>query len=807
MIRNYLKTAIRTLRKNVGFTIINVLGLALGLATCMLIVFYVVDELSFDKYNTKAERIYRADMQIKFGGIDQLYACTPAPLSAAFESDFPEVEKSVRLLQRGGYNIKKGDLNIQENKVIFADSTLFDVFTLPMIAGNPQKALVEPKSVVITETTAMRYFNTTQVVGKTLTLNEHLLYTVTGVIKDIPTQSHFNYDFILSMSTTEESRENAWLANNFNTYILLKPGTNAKQFEAKLPALMRKYAGPQLQSGLNITFDAFEAGGNKYDLSLMPLKDIHLKSNMVSELDRNGNIQYVYIFGATAVFILLIACVNFMNLSTARSANRAREVGVRKVLGSRRKYLVAQFLSEAIIVTFVATVIALVAAYSLLPAFNNLSGKSIELNAASLVWLVPALLVAVLLIGLLAGSYPAFFLSRFQPIDVLKGKLSAGFNGSRLRSSLVVFQFFVSIVLIIGTLVIYNQLKYIQQKDLGYNRNQVLVIHGVNGLDEKGKVFKDEVRQLPGVSGVTMTGFLPTENYRNSSSVYQERGLDPNKAVLAQIWTVDADYLSMLDIKLAQGRNFSSEMPTDSSAMIINETAAKQMGVPDPLNKSMFLPMDNMAKTFKEFHIVGVIKDFNFASLRANVSPVILMYGQDNGALSVKINTANITPLMSQLKDKWKSFQPGKEFEYSFMDDDFDALYRAEQRMGTIFIIFTSLTIIIACLGLFGLAAYAAEQRTKEIGIRKVLGANLAAIVSILSKDFIKLVVIAILIAVPVAWLAMQQWLKGFAYRQNIQWWVIVLAALLALVIAFVTISFQSIKAALANPVTSLKNE
>jgi putative ABC transport system permease protein len=807
MIKNYLKTAIRTLRKNVGFTAINVLGLALGLATCMLIVFYVVDELSYDKYNTNADRIYRANMQIKFGGIDQTYASSPAPLAGTFQNDYPEVEKAVRLLQRGGYNVKKGNQNIHENKVILADSTLFDVFTLPMIAGDPKKALVEPKTVVITETTARRYFNTTQAVGKTLTFNQKDLYKVTGVIKDMPKQSHFNYDFILSMTSTQESKENAWFSNNFNTYVLLKPGVDVKKFESKLPSLMRKYAGPQLQSILHLSFEAFEGGGNRYQLALMPLLDIHLKSNLVSELDHNGNIQYVYIFGAVAIFILLIACVNFMNLSTARSANRAREVGVRKVLGSQRKYLVAQFLSESMMVTFVSTVIALVAAYFLLPVFNNISGKSIELNTSSLIWLVPALLATVLVIGFLAGSYPAFFLSGFRPIDVLKGKLSSGFKGGMLRSTLVVFQFFIAIVLIIGTLVIYNQLKYIQNKDLGYNRSQVLVVHGVYNLGDQSKVFRDEVKQLPGVTGVTMTGFLPTSDYRNSSSVFQERSLDPKKAVLAQTWMVDDHYLSTLDIKLIKGRNFSSQMPTDSAAMIINETAARLMGVRDPLNKSMFLPMDNMAKTFKEFHIIGVIKDFNFASLQNNVSPVILMYGQDNGALSVKLNTANITSLMSLIKNKWKSIQPGKEFEYSFMDDDFDSSYRAEQRMGTIFIIFTSLTIVIACLGLFGLAAYAAEQRTKEIGIRKVLGANVANIVGMLSKDFIKLVIIAIVIAIPVAWFCMHLWLQTFAYRQNIQWWVIVLAAFLAVLIAFVTISFQSIRAALANPVRSLKNE
>ncbi|AYL94836.1 ABC transporter permease [Mucilaginibacter celer] len=807
MFKNYLKTAYRTLKKNVGFTAINVFGLALGLATCMLIVFYVVDELSYDKYNIKADRIYRANMQIKFGGIDQKYASSPAPLSAAFQNDYPEVERTCRLLQRGGYNVKKGNQIIHENKVILADSTLFDVFTLPMVAGDPKKALVEPKTVVLTETTAKRYFNTTQAVGKTLTLGENGLYKVTGVIKDMPKQSHFNYDFILSMTTTQESKENAWFSNNFNTYVLLKPGTDIKKFEAKMPGLMRKNAGPQLQSILHLTFDKFEADGNKYQLSLMPLLDIHLKSNLVSELDHNGDIQYVYIFSAVAIFILLIACVNFMNLSTARSANRAREVGVRKVLGSQRKYLVAQFLSESMMVTFVATLMAFAAAYFLLPLFNNIAGKSIELSTASFVWLVPALLVTVLVIGFLAGWYPALFLSGFQPIEVLKGKLSAGFKGGLLRSSLVVFQFFVSIVLIIGTLVIYNQLKYIQNKDLGYSRNQVLVVHGVYNLGEQSKVFRDEVKQLPGVTGVTMTGFLPTSDYRNSSSVFQERSLDPKKAVLAQTWTVDDKYLPTLDIKLTKGRNFSDQMPTDSAAMIINETAARLMGVRDPLNKSMFLPMDNMAKTFKEYHIIGVIKDFNFNSLEYNITPIMLMYGQDTGSLSVKMNTANITSLMALIKDKWKSIQPGREFEYSFMDDDFDASYRKEQRMGTIFIIFSSLTIIIACLGLFGLAAYAAEQRTKEIGIRKVLGANVANIVGMLSKDFIKLVFIAIVIAIPVSWFFMHKWLQGFAYRQNIQWWVIALAAVSAVLIAFATISFQSIRAALANPVRSLKNE
>jgi putative ABC transport system permease protein len=609
------------------------------------------------------------------------------------------------------------------------------------------------------------------------------------------------------MSTLAESKDDAWFSNNFNTYVLLRDGADPRKFKAKLPLLMRKYAGPQLQSILHITFDQFEKAGNKYQLNIIALKDIHLKSNAVSELAPNGNIQYVYIFTAVAIFILLIACVNFMNLSTARSSNRAREVGVRKVLGSPRKYLIFQFLAESVMVTFIAAVLAIITAYLFMPVFNNMADKSFSFNIGALSWLLPGMLAAVLIIGCLAGFYPAFFLSAFQPIEVLKGKLANGFKGSWLRSFLVVFQFSISIFLIIGTLVIYNQLKYIQSKDLGYSRNQVMIIHGIYEMGAQAATFKNEVKQLPGVINATMTGFLPTMDYRNNSSVFPDRNLDQKKAVLAQTWMVDEDYIGTLGLKLVKGRNFNKQMGTDTASMIINETAAKLMDVADPVNKMLYVPQDNMAKVWKGYRIVGEIKDFNFNSLKTNISPVVLMYGEDRGALSLKVKTANITTLMGLVKSKWKSVAPNREFNYSFMDDDFDATYRAEQRMGTIAIVFTTLAIIIACLGLFGLAAYAAEQRSKEIGIRKVLGAEVSTIVAMLSKDFIKLVLIAILVATPLAWLAMHQWLQSFAYRQNIQWWVIAVSAFLAVFIAFATISFQSIKAALSNPVKSLRSE
>ncbi len=808
MIKNYLKTAIRNLLKNKGFTAINVLGLALGIATCLLILFYVFDELSYDHYNKNAERIFRVNNGIKFGGNENTYAVTAPPAAMALKADFPEIEEAVRFRERGGLRIKKGNQNIQEDKVVYADSTLFAVFTLPMIEGDPAEALKEPHSVVITEQTAKKYFNRTNVVGQVLMVNDKQPYKVTGVIKDIPSQSHFNFDIFVSMASLDESREDSWLSINFNTYILLRPGSDYKKLEAKLPGFMRKHAGPQVQSALNISFDAFEQSGNYLRLSLIPLTKIHLESNLQAELGANGNIQYVYIFSAIALFILLIACINFMNLSTARSANRAREVGVRKVLGSPRKYLIAQFLTESILVTLAGAAIAVLAAWALLPVFNDLAGKQLAVNYQLVARLVPVLLVFVLIIGCLAGSYPAFFLSAFQPIDVLKGKVAKGFKGGGLRSFLVVFQFSISILLIIGTLVVYNQLSYIQARDLGYDRSHVVIVQNVSSLGDKAKSFKQEIKKISGVDNATMTGGLPTSEYGNTTSFFKDQVIDQKRAIIARQWAVDEDYINTLGMKIISGRNFSPQMLTDSTAIVINEAAAKMLGYPNPLNHFLYTPADNTLTRLLNLHIIGVIRDFNFRSLRENVTPMIFTHDEDRAALSIRLHAGANTPaVMDQIKSKWKEVSPTQEFAYSFMEQDFDALYRTEQQMGKLFISFTTLAIIIACLGLFGLATYAAEQRTKEIGIRKVLGAGMTTIVGMLSKDFIKLVLIAILIATPLAWFFMRKWLQGFAYRQEIKWWVLAVAGLTAVLIAFITISFQSVKAALTNPVKSLKSE
>ncbi|WP_158993361.1 ABC transporter permease [Mucilaginibacter sp. L196] len=810
MIRNYIKTAFRSLQKNKGFTTINVLGLALGLATCLLIVFYVVDELSYDKYNVNASRIYRVNEDLKLGDNKVQYAVCMAPLAQTLKNDFPDVENAVRLKRISGMHVTKGTESIIEDNVLFADPSVFDVFTLPVIYGDKKTALIEPNTVVITEAMAKKYFGRLNVVGENLIIDGNLQkpIKVTAVIKNIPEQSHFHADFLLSMSSYPDSRSTEWLRSDYNTYVLMRKGADYKKLEAQFPQFLRKYSGGQMQQELNMSYDTFEKNGSFFRLNMMPLTDIHLHSNLTvtGELGINGNIEYVYIFSAIAIFILLIACVNFMNLSTARSANRAREVGVRKVLGSARKHLMFQFLAESTMVTFIAVIIALAAAMLVLPAFNHFAGKNIVVNSHTLIWLAPSALIAILLIGFLAGLYPAFFLSAFNPMQVLKGKISAGFKGGALRSFLVVFQFSISIFLIIGTLVIYNQLHYIQNRDLGYNRNQVLIIEHAFELGDHAKTFKQEIKQLPGVTNATLSGYLPTTSNRSTGIFYKEAAVDPKRSLFPQIWSVDEDYISTLAMKIKSGRDFSAQMPSDSNAIVINEAAAKFLGFTDPVNKIIFRSSGGPNPTYKPYTIIGMVKDFNFSSLRDNISPVVMQLNADNSSLSIKVNTANIPALLSQIEAKWKDFTP-VHFQYTFMDQDFDAMYRSEQRIGTIFIAFTTLAIVIACLGLFGLAAYAAEQRTKEIGIRKVLGASIATIAGMLSLDFIKLVCISILIASPIAWYLMQKWLQDFAYRIGIGWWVFAIAGVAALFIAFITISFQSIKAAIANPVTSLRSE
>ena len=807
MFKNYLKIAIRNLWKNKGFSAINIIGLASGLAICLLILFYVNNELGYDHYNTKADRIYRVDADLQFGGNHFVLASTPDPLGAALKESFPQVEQYVRLRDHGGIMVKKGNQNIEEDKVIYADSTLFSVFTLPMIQGDPSTALVQPNSVVLTESTAKKYFNSTDVVGKTLIIGDTGNYKITGVIKDVPVQSHFHYDFFISMYGQLSPYEiNQWTSNNFNTYVVLKKGANANYLSGQLNDFVMKHVAPLFVS-MNLTPEKFRQQGDYLHYNLFPLKKIHLYSNRTGELEANGNIEYVYIFSLIAFFILLIACVNFMNLSTARSANRAKEVGVRKVLGSMRNNLVMQFLSESVLISFISLALALLFASLLLPYFNQLSGKELTLNLFLSPWLLPAALLLMIIVGLIAGSYPAFYLSSFKPVEVLKGKLAKGFKSSWLRSSLVVFQFCISLILIIGTLVIYVQLNYIRNKDIGFNRSRVLIIKNTNVLGDQAKVFENEVKKISGVENATMTGYLPTAGWRSDSPLFPDATADTKNAVSTQIWRVDENYIPTLGMKMIEGRNFSPDFPTDFSAIIINEAAAKLFAIKDPLNKPLYYMNNFPKKELTQYHIIGIVKNFNFNTLRDEVTPLCLLLSQQNGSIAFRIHSADVKNLVGMIENKYKNIAPNQPFSYSFMDDDFNKIYFNEERMGRISITFSVLAILIASLGLLGLITFAAEQRTKEIGIRKVLGANSGNIISMLSKDFLKLVLIAALVAIPIASWVMNWWLRGFAYRIHISWWIFAFAALLATFIALATIFYQAIKAALANPVKSLRSE
>lgn len=812
MFRNYFKVAWRNLTKHKIFSFINIIGLASGLACFILIAMYVADELSYDRYNEKAERIYRINSDVVFGGNNLHLAVSSDPMGATLKKDYPQVEEYVRFYNSDGYRmVKKGNEYLRENNVVRADSTLFNVFTLPGIAGDTRTALNEPNTVVITESTARKYFGTTDAVGKQIETDENrsTLYKVTAVIKDIPPNSHFRFDFIFTMKGLDYPFGN-FLSHNFQTYILLKPGTDDKAFEKNFNQFIDRYVIPQAKEFMNIgSMDEFRKAGNRLEYSLQPLTKIHLFSDRTPELGVNGNIQYVYIFSAVALFVLLLACINFMNLSTARSAGRSREVGIRKVLGSEKKALVQQFLLESTITATLATLLAIGIAALCLPWFNELSGKELSLTDLVRSRQVVFLLLLPLVVGLLAGSYPAFLLSSFKPIAVLKGRPNAGFKRSTLRNALVVFQFMTSIVLIIGTIVVYRQLNYVQTKQLGFNKDQVLVVNGTGALREQADAFKQEVAKLSGVSGSAFAGYLPVEgSSRNDNSFSTEAVMTAKNGFNMQSWMIDYDYLNVMGMQLVKGRNFSKEYGTDSNAVIINEATAKIIGFKDPIGKKLYtFFQDQFGNRLIAYSIIGVVKDFHFESLRQNIGPLCFRLGKPTWVTAFKVQTANLKPLLGAIEAKWKAMAPGMPFDYQFLDEAFSSMYKVEQRTGKLGFSLAVIAILIACLGLLGLAMYTAEQRIKEIGIRKVLGATVTNLASMLSRDFLKLVLVASVIAFPVSWWMMNKWLQDFAYRTTMGWWIFAMAGFVAVVIALLTVGSQAIRAALANPVKNLRTE
>jgi len=810
MFKNYLKVALRNFWKNKVFSAINIVGLSAGLAVCILIVLYVKDELSYDKYNAQAKNIYRLDADIFFNGTQFTSAVCPAPLAPALKKDFPQIIQYTRLRSYGDITVKKDERNIQNHNAVFADSTFFQVFPVPMIAGNPMTALNEPNSIVIDETIAKKYFNSTDVLGKTLFVDNGVTCKITGIIRDFPSQSHFHFSFIRPMHDTYHDDQNDWLSNNYASYVLVRPEVTQAALQKVVDATIDNYLAKQLEQMLHASTSDLKKSGGHFIYPLMPLTDIHLHSNKSYEFEANGNIVYVYIFSIIAIFILLIACVNFMNLSTARSANRAKEVGIRKVAGSLRGDLITQFLIESILISFFSLILAIGVAALLLPLFNQLAGKQMSVLTLFSSWMLPVLIGLVIVVGCIAGSYPAFYLSSFRPVQVLKGSIAKGFKSSWLRSGLVIFQFFVSITLIVGTIIIYNQLNYIRSREIGYKRDQVLVINNTYVLDKKINGFKDDMLKISGVQSASIAGSLPTETGYNQNGWFKDPSLDAKRVTIMTDFYVDQDYIPTMGMRIVQGRNFSREFLTDSSAVIINETAVKLLGFKDPLHETLYRPANYAASggfTSKPFHIIGVVQDFNFSTMHDKVGPLIIERNDQYGRIAMRINTKNIPALISQVETKWNTVAPGQTFSYTFLDADFDKMYTAEQQTGKLFITFAIFAIFIACLGLFGLVTYAAEQRTKEIGVRKVLGASVGNIVVMLSKDFAKLVLIASIVAFPVAWWMMNKWLQSFAYRIEIGYWVFILAGLTAIIIALITISFQAIKAAIANPAKSLRTE
>ncbi len=804
MFNNYLKIALRNLKKQKGYSFINIVGLALGMACFLLILLYVRDELNYDRFHEKANQIYRIITKGKIADREFNIALSPPPLAKALVKEYPEVLQTARLFKPSDrVMIHSPDKTFNENRFFYADATIFEVFSLPLLLGDPKTALSQPNSIIITETAADKYFGNENPLGKILSLNNQTDFQITAVAMEVPQNSHFHFDFIASFKSLSLSQDLNWFNGCLYSYALLEEDYPADEFREKFPVFIRKYIGPQVQTVMGVSLDDFFKLGNSFEFHLQPIKDIHLYSNLDYELEANSDIKYIYIFSVIALFIIIIACINFMNLSTARSANRANEVGIRRVLGSNRSQLIRQFLAESFLMSLLAFLFALALAELLLPFFNTVSGKKLNLGFND--WLIfPELIGLMLFVGILAGIYPAFFLTSFQPVAVMKGRLKSGLKSARLRNILVVFQFSVSIVLIVGTFVVYNQLEYIRARKLGFEKEHVVVIQRAEALGNRLEAFKQKLLQNPQVISATVSNYLPGQGF--DINAFRTKDATSDELQPINHWYVDKDFAQTFQLEMIAGRFFSSEPAGDSSSIIINESAVDMFGYEDPLGEYLWtIDRDELLS----FQVIGVMKNFHYESLHKEIRPltVRLIPTSDGNYISIRVRPDNMAKTLASLKSMWEVFAPGQPFDSFFLDDNFASLYRAEQRAGKLFAIFSILASFIACLGLFGLAAFTSEQRTKEIGIRKVLGASILNIITLLTKEFTKWVLVANLIAWPVAYLTMNSWLRNFAYRVSIELWVFILAAVLGFSIALATVSYQAVRAALANPTDVLRYE
>ncbi len=800
MLGNYLKIAFRSLKKHKGYSFINISGLAIGMAVCVLILMWVKNELNYDRFHEKADRICRVTLDLEAGSTLH----TPVTLTAvgpALVRDFPEVIYSTRMLRPNRVAVKYEDKLFQETRVGYAENAIFEIFTFPFVSGDPKTALEAPYTVVITESMAKKYFGDEDPLGKTLRFNNEQDFSVTGVVQDIPSNSHFRFNMLRSFQTfiTEgDVSDDQWFDVRFYTYLLLGENVDAKTLEQKLPDFLDKYVG-----------EAMKASGASIRLSLQPLKRIHLYSDFERDMSANSDITYVYLFSGIALFVLLIAGINFINLSTARSATRAQEVGMRKTLGAVRSRLIGQFLGESLIYSFLSMVLALILLKLSLPLFSTLIGRELSLNFIQTPWLIAVILGMAVVVGVFAGSYPAFFLSSFQPVRVLKGLLKVGASNSRFRRVLVVFQFAISIALIVGTLIVYKQIVFMKNTELGFNKEHVVAIPRMSDAIRKSyRSVRGELLGLPGVIDVGASDLVPSRGHLVAS--FLPEGFPDDQRQTLDYMNVDTHYIPTMGIEIIAGRNFSEDLATDQDeSVLINETAAKKLGWEDPVGKRfVFRPPPGQEGETTYTTVIGVVKDFHMQSLREKITPLVIFYDYDNlFTVSIRIVPDNIKHTMDLLKKKWGELDPNRPFNYFFLDDSFDNQYSREERLKNITFYFSFLAIFIGCLGLFGMASFTAEQRTKEIGIRKVLGASIPGIIRLLAKEFLILVAVANLIAWPVAYWAMNRWLQSFAYRTGIDPLIFVLSAVLALSIALFTVSYQAIRAALSNPVDALRYE
>jgi len=815
MIRNYFVTTVRNIRKQRAFTFINVVGLAIGLAACLLALLYIRDELSYDRYNLKADRIHRLSVRLFRQGQELNISGAGAPVGPYLKEHFPEVEDAVRFREEGSIRIKAGEQSFRETRAVFTEPSFFNVFTVPLLRGDAATALASPRSLMLSRTTAAKYFGRDDPLGKALLIDSKQEWTVTGVFEDIPRTSHFHFDLLLSFVSLDlesDPLENSWMSFNYQTYILFRDGASPRPLEGKLDALIMSRMAPEVQQSMGVSVEEFlKRAGMRIENRLQPLLDIHLRAGQgIAEFEANSDIKYIRIFTAVSLFILLLAVANFVNLATARSSGRAREVGVRKVLGSARRDLVGQFLLESLVFSLLALFLAIVFVWLALPLFNQLAGKEMVISALVTPGVAGAVLGLVVTIAILAGAYPAFYISAFRPAPVLKGELAKGAGGGSLRRALVVFQFAVSVVLIIGTIVVFRQLRHIQSRDLGFNREHVLVLDNTHLLGPRAVALKEEMLAYPGVVAASLSGFLPVPSSRARMIVAAEGDPEGSTAPPIGVWTVDHDYIGTLGMGLAAGRDFARDRGTDAAAVILNEAAVRHFRFDEPVGKKVILSdfePDGGKTVQSEFTVIGVVRDFNYDSLRSAIEPLMLRLGETGSRLVLRVKGEDVAATIETLRHKWAGFAPGEPYEYGFLDERFDRMYESELRTGRIFGTFAGLAVFVGCLGLFGLAAYSAARRTREIGIHKVFGATVPDVLRLLVHEYVVLVAVANLIAWPVAYLMMSAWLRDFSYRTGIGWAGFLATGAATLVLALLTVGAQSVKAASASPASTLRFE